>query len=122
MRLALTVCLTLAASPALAEDLVTVLSGHKVIYAEPGAADDNPPWQEWNPDGTTRTGGGGFLNRKSGHWKVDKGRYCEIFGVSEEWTCWKVTFPAKGRVRFWQIPRDMGDMLFHQDMKGYFTP
>lgn len=120
MRLAL-LLLLLATTPAAAADIAKALTGHKVIYAEPGSSDDRPEWQEWAADGTTRTGGGGLFNRKSGHWKVEKGRYCEIFGVSEEWTCWKVSFPAKGRIRFWQIPRDMGDIMFHQDMKGYFA-
>lgn len=120
MRLAL-LLLLLAATPATAEDLAKALTGQRVIYAEPGSADDRPVWQEWAADGTTRTGGGGLLDRKSGHWKIEKGRYCDMFGASDEWTCWKVSFPAKGRVRFWQLPRDMGDMLFHRDLKGYFA-
>jgi len=99
-----------------------MLAGHSVIYGDPGETRDTAMWQEWGKDGTTRTGGPSFLQSKSGRWKMDKGTYCEIFGVSTEWTCWRITVSDGGkRIRFWQIPGDIGDMLFfHRDMDASF--
>jgi hypothetical protein len=100
-----------------------LLAGRTVIYGEPGSTRDDAMWQDWSADGTTRTGGPSVFHRKEGRWKMDHGTYCEIFGVSTEWTCWRITLSDQGRaVRFWEIPGDVGDLLiFDKDMQGVFA-
>lgn len=100
-----------------------VLAGRTVIYGAPGSTKDEALWQEWSADGTTRTGGPSVFHDKQGRWKMDHGTYCEIFGVSTEWTCWRITLSDQGRrIRFWEIPGDVGGLLlFHRDMEGSFA-
>jgi len=103
--------------------LTSALAGRSVTYAPPPATRADAMWQEWSADGTTVTGGPSFLQHKRGRWTAEGGRYCEIFGVSTEWTCWRITIANGGRsARFWEIPSDIGDLLvFHRDMTGWFA-
>lgn len=100
------------------------LAGRTVVFGPEGATKDDTFWQEWRADGTTRTGGPSVFHDKTGRWKTDgSGRYCEIFGVSTEWTCWRVTLGPGDQVRFWEIPGEVADLLiFHKDMTGHFLP
>ncbi|GAB1480714.1 hypothetical protein MASR2M74_32970 [Paracoccaceae bacterium] len=101
-----------------------LLSGRTVIFGPDGATRDDSFWQSWTADGRTETGGPGLFAAKSGRWQVQDGRYCEIFGLSTEWTCWRITLSDGDRqIRFWEIPGDVGDLVFlHKDMEGYFAP
>jgi hypothetical protein len=101
-----------------------MLAGRTVIFGEAGSTKDDSFWQDWSADGTTRTGGPSVFHDKTGRWKVENGTYCEMFGASTEWTCWRITLSDHGRqIRFWEIPGDVGDLLiFHKDMEGFFAP
>ena len=101
-----------------------LLSGRTVIFGPEGATRDDTFWQSWSADGRTETGGPGLFAAKTGRWQVRDGRYCEMFGVSTEWSCWRITLSDAGRhIRFWEIPGDVGDLLiFHKDMAGFFAP
>ena len=101
-----------------------LLSGRTVIFGPEGATRDDSFWQNWTADGRTETGGPGLFAAKAGRWQVQDGRYCEIFGASTEWTCWRITLSDGGRqIRFWEIPGDFGDLVFfHKDMAGFFAP
>ncbi len=120
LGLSLAACVGNTSGTAAAEKL----AGRSVIYGDPGATRADAMWQEWSKDGTTRTDGPSIFHAKTGRWKMERGTYCEIFGVSTEWTCWRITTSDGGqRVRFWEIPGDLGDMvLFHKDMEGSFEP
>ncbi len=101
-----------------------LLSGRTVIFGPEGSTRDDTFWQSWSADGRTQTGGPGLFHEKTGRWQVQDGRYCEIFGVSTEWSCWRITLTEGGQhIRFWEIPGDVGDLiLFHKDMEGFFAP
>lgn len=101
-----------------------LLAGRTVIFGPEGASRDDSFWQSWTADGRTETGGPGLFAAKTGRWQVQDGRYCEMFGASTEWTCWRITLSDGGRqIRFWEIPGDFGDLVFfHKDMTGFFAP
>ena len=99
------------------------LVGKTVIYGDKGNTRDTALWQEWSADGTTRTGSPSRWNNKEGRWTAEGGRYCEVFGASTEWTCYRITLSAGGQaIRFWEIPDDVADLIiFHRDLSGWFA-
>ena len=84
--------------------------------------------QSWTADGLTEIANGSTFgaNDISGRWRVENGRYCEIFGNQTEWTCLTVTLSEDGRtVRFREIRDEMSDYfvnLFEVDRTGAFLP
>lgn len=83
--------------------------------------------QSWTADGrTVMRNMGLFGGDLSGRWMVRNGHYCNMLGVSTEWTCMRVSFSNGGKtVRFVEIPKDLGDWLinvFAVDRTGTFLP
>lgn len=83
--------------------------------------------QTWTADGRTEISNyyNIFTHNVSGRWKVENGRYCEIFGNNPTWTCLRVTFLDGGLVRFREFPADLGEMivpLWVKDRTGKFLP
>ena len=83
--------------------------------------------QTWHADGRTEIANDHDLYTTdiAGHWKVENGRYCEIFGSQTEWNCLQVTFPEAGQVRFKEHPKEIGELFIHLfavDRTGQFLP
>ncbi|MBE2277120.1 MAG: hypothetical protein IAE87_12610, partial [Rhodobacteraceae bacterium] len=106
-----------------ATGIAETLAGRVVVYGPPGTGRDEAMWQDWQADGRTRTGGPSVWQSKTGRWTVVNGTYCEIFGASSDWTCWRITLLQGGRaVRFWEVVEEPADLLiFHRDMTGWFA-
>jgi hypothetical protein len=84
--------------------------------------------QSWTAEGLTKIANGSTFGADdiSGRWRVENGRYCEIFGNQTEWTCLSVTLSDDGRtVRFREIRDEVSDYfvnLFEVDRTGAFLP
>lgn len=127
-------CLLLALTPlpacvAPGEDrIATALVGRSVDYtygADIAMADREV--QSWSADGRTeiRNHYNIFTSDITGRWRVEDGRYCEIFGSQTEWTCLRVTFLDGDLIRFKEYPEGLGEVvldLFGEDRTGRFLP
>ncbi len=84
--------------------------------------------QSWTADGLTEIANGSIFGADdiSGRWRVENGRYCEIFGNQTDWTCLTVTVSADGRtVRFREVRDELSEIfinLFEVDRTGEFLP